>query len=531
MALPPRDLKLLRRILTDGHALEKIWNTPPSPEAVLALGSFRETIRAASQAESQDLSRLAFHADRLPDDVSARHLAATLVPFERLNGRALRDDEFLVTERDAREGALALLASTHSTPFTRSLKVVADNLRSSFNVGAILRTAECFGCEEVLLTGYTSTPADDKTAGTSMGADAFVKWSHHDKALAAIDELKAQGFAIVALETVEGATPLADFQWPEKSALVLGNERFGVDHEVLARADHLLRIPLVGRKNSLNVGIAFGIAAADWRAKANALKPLSPVGRFHANARYPYEARRQGSLSESKDVGTIELERSHNLEAALEDLEGFERIWVLYRFHHNENWKPKILPPRGPRVKRGVFATRSPYRPNPLGLSCVRLEKVEGRKLLVSGFDLLDGTPIYDIKPYVPYADSFPNSRTGWLEGLDALKFDVNFSPSADADLAWLEANGVANIREFLVSQLEFEPLDEDRKRVTLANDGARDANHEIAYRTWRADFSLDESEKSITVHGVRSGYSVTDLASTDDRHADKDVHRRFLQR
>lgn len=113
---------------------------------------------------------------------------------------------------------------------------------------------------------------------------------------------------------------------------------------------------------------------------------------------------------------TIELLPGHNFEQALKDLAGFDFIWVVAWLHLNEHWKPTVVPPRGPKVRRGLFATRSPHRPNPIGLSALRLIKVEGRVLHVRGIDLLDGTPVLDIKPYVTYADAFPDARRGWLE-------------------------------------------------------------------------------------------------------------------
>ena len=113
---------------------------------------------------------------------------------------------------------------------------------------------------------------------------------------------------------------------------------------------------------------------------------------------------------------TIELLPGRNFEQAVQDLAGFDYIWVLAWLHLNENWKPTVIPPRGPKVRRGLFATRSPHRPNPIGLSALRLLKVEGRVLHVRGIDLLDGTPVLDIKPYVPYADAFPYANAGWLD-------------------------------------------------------------------------------------------------------------------
>ena len=106
-------------------------------------------------------------------------------------------------------------------------------------------------------------------------------------------------------------------------------------------------------------------------------------------------------------------------EAALQDLAGFERIWVVFAFDRSEGWKALVKPPRG-GPKRGVLATRSPHRPNAIGLSAVELVAVDERCLRVCGVDLLDGTPILDIKPYVPYADAFPASCAGWIDAVDA---------------------------------------------------------------------------------------------------------------
>ncbi len=145
-------------------------------------------------------------------------------------------------------------------------------------------------------------------------------------------------------------------------------------------------------------------------------------------ARSPYarriDAPHQPTVVEGTETGRaaeafIELEASLP-EEALRGLEGFSRIWILFVFHRSEGWKPLVQPPRGPRIKRGVLATRSPHRPNPLGLSAVELVAVEGRRLRVRGLDLLDGTPILDLKPYVPYADAFPEARAGWIDEVDA---------------------------------------------------------------------------------------------------------------
>ena len=104
---------------------------------------------------------------------------------------------------------------------------------------------------------------------------------------------------------------------------------------------------------------------------------------------------------------------------ACSDLAGFDRIWLIFQFDRSEGWKAQVKPPRG-GGKRGVLATRSPHRPNAIGLSAVELVSVETGGLRVRGMDLLDGTPILDIKPYVPYADAFPESAAGWIDQIDA---------------------------------------------------------------------------------------------------------------
>jgi tRNA (adenine37-N6)-methyltransferase len=125
----------------------------------------------------------------------------------------------------------------------------------------------------------------------------------------------------------------------------------------------------------------------------------------------------QGTESGAESDGFVDLDPSLPL-STLRGLEGFQRIWLIFVFHRSEGWAALVKPPRG-GGRRGVLATRSPHRPNPIGLSAVTLVSVEGRTLRVRGLDLLDGTPILDVKPYVPYADAFPTSGAGWIDALD----------------------------------------------------------------------------------------------------------------
>lgn len=145
---------------------------------------------------------------------------------------------------------------------------------------------------------------------------------------------------------------------------------------------------------------------------------LEPIGWVSS----PYQ-RRFGTPQQAAALGSdaeavLELDPARVPEEALVDLIGVERLWVLSLLHRGGTWSPQVMPPRGPRVRRGLFATRSPDRPNPLGLSAVKLIRIEGRSLHVRGIDLLDGTPILDLKPYVPYADAFPDAKAGWIDGV-----------------------------------------------------------------------------------------------------------------
>lgn len=152
---------------------------------------------------------------------------------------------------------------------------------------------------------------------------------------------------------------------------------------------------------------------------------LTPIGWVSSPYQRRFGTPQQAAAVDSELEAVLELDAERIPETALTDLVGIERIWVLTFLHRSGTWGPLVRPPRGPRVRRSLFATRSPDRPNPVGLSAVQLVRVDGLRLHVRGVDLLDGTPILDIKPYVPYADAFPSSRAGWIDELatDELQF------------------------------------------------------------------------------------------------------------
>ena len=126
--------------------------------------------------------------------------------------------------------------------------------------------------------------------------------------------------------------------------------------------------------------------------------------------------------------GRIVFEKPFRDADAVRGLEGFSHIWLIWQFDRalRQGWSPTVRPPRlGGNARRGVFATRSPYRPNALGLSCVELSGIENGDILVKGADLLDGTPVFDIKPYLPYVDAHPEARGGFTEQTAAYALEV----------------------------------------------------------------------------------------------------------
>jgi len=249
---------------------------------------------------------------------------------------------------------------------------------------------------------------------------------------------------------------------------------------------------------------------------------LKPIGFVKAVQQYKYQQPRQGEFASNK--GKVILEPGLNFEQAVEDLAGFEKIWLIYSFHQNQGWRPKVDPPVCPDgQKKGVFATRSPYRPNSLGLSCVDLISVRGRELVIENFDLLDGTPILDIKPYISHYDSHPEASLGWVPQSLPPEMQITFSAETQRSATWLLENQGPDLFDLARVQLSVDPLNQKRKRIRLLENGQA----ELAFRTWRLLFIL--SDEQIEIISIYSGYSAEDLRSgAEDQYDDKDLHREF---
>ncbi|HET6512818.1 MAG TPA: tRNA (N6-threonylcarbamoyladenosine(37)-N6)-methyltransferase TrmO [Candidatus Kapabacteria bacterium] len=222
---------------------------------------------------------------------------------------------------------------------------------------------------------------------------------------------------------------------------------------------------------------------------------LEPIGYLRTTANKRYEAPRQPGSSEIELPGRVILNEGQNFEQALQDLDGFSKIWLVYWFDRNDNWKPMVVPPRGPAVKRGVFATRAPYRPNPIGLSLVDLVEIKGRTIYVGNVDLLDKTPILDIKPYLPYAEAFPDAKAGWLEGLADSDFAIHFDESIPLDQRdELAAQLRISLPPEFVESPETYPLPHPYRRIKRTESG-----YELALRKQRIDFGFHEGQIVVT--------------------------------
>jgi tRNA-Thr(GGU) m(6)t(6)A37 methyltransferase TsaA len=258
---------------------------------------------------------------------------------------------------------------------------------------------------------------------------------------------------------------------------------------------------------------------------------LDPIGFVRSAQATKVEAARQPRAA-TGTAARIELLSGHNFEHALEDLERWELIWVIFWFHLNPGWRPKVLPPRSTTGRKGVFATRAPHRPNPLGMSVVRLERIDGLVLHIRDSDMLDGTPVLDLKPYVAYTDAHPGAGTGWLEdaaraGTSSQPADpvnaylVQFEIRATDQAAWIEAHTGLAIRERIQTTLALGPTSHPYRRIRQVGDWMQ-----LSVKEWRVRFTVVAHD--VRVLDINSGFRDSQLAadSADESHR---LHREFL--
>lgn len=249
---------------------------------------------------------------------------------------------------------------------------------------------------------------------------------------------------------------------------------------------------------------------------------LRPIGVLRTPYRELAEIPRQPRLAKVR--ARIELVPGLGLEDAIADLAGWDYVWVLTWMHRARGWRPKVQPPRSER-KRGVLATRAPHRPNPIGLSAMRIVSIDGLVIEVEECDAIDGTPVLDLKPYVPWADAIPGARTGWLEPPEGARpggerpadprptWRVEPSERAREQLEWLHAAGV-DLGERLAYALSLGPQPHAYRRITRVGDESR-----IAVKEWYAYFHV-AGEGTIVVDRIESGVRARDRARAAPVHA-----------
>ena len=229
--------------------------------------------------------------------------------------------------------------------------------------------------------------------------------------------------------------------------------------------------------------------------------------------------------------GTIELFPNPQFEHALSDLDQWTHIWVIFWFHLNSDWRPKVLPPRSLK-RRGVFATRSPHRPNPIGISVFELDRIDGLSIHVRNVDVVDGTPVLDIKPYVPFADSIPQAGTGWLEPPEAERprdsalphdpepgYEVIWSDLAARQAEWLRQRHSIDLLPAVTQILMLGPQPHPYRRIK--RDGDR---YRLATKEWRVRFRLEG--RRVEIETIMTGYRPAQLAAAG--HPELEVHRAF---
>ena len=256
---------------------------------------------------------------------------------------------------------------------------------------------------------------------------------------------------------------------------------------------------------------------------------LQPIGFLRTRQQVKFQAGHQPSAA-TEERNELELLPDCGYEEALRDLAGFERIWLLWWFHRNEGWRPLVLPPRGPVQRRGVFATRSPHRPNPLGLTPVPLLGIAGRTLHLGACDLVDGTPVFDLKPYVPSFDAFPESRAGWIDDVDAAlsgppQFTVAIAPAAETQGRWLREQWGIDFFPRMTELLARDPSPHRTRRIKRRSP----TRVEIGCGAWLAVFTVEDH--AVTVLSLKPAYPLTFLLREGYQDIpDRDAQVAFLE-
>ncbi len=235
---------------------------------------------------------------------------------------------------------------------------------------------------------------------------------------------------------------------------------------------------------------------------------FAPIGVLKTPFKEKFGVPRQ-SLLMTEAWGVLKLNADHQFALALRQLEQFSHVWLVFVFHKNSDasWHPLIDTPRVDMTEKvGVFATRSPHRPNPLGISAVKLERIDytaagGIEIYLNGVDLLDGTPILDIKPYLPYADYLPDANAGWAAG-EIERYAVELSRESEDFLAGLASARYPNLRKLIIQMLELDPRPTSQRRAAPIGDLKTEAMR-FAFRVWDFDVHWQVRSGKLFVHEI----------------------------
>jgi tRNA (adenine37-N6)-methyltransferase len=258
------------------------------------------------------------------------------------------------------------------------------------------------------------------------------------------------------------------------------------------------------------------------------LLTVQPIGFIRCPKQVKFQALHQPAEAQP-ERNVLELLPDCDYELALRDLSGFSRVWLLWWFHRNASWRPLVLPPRGPAKRRGVFATRSPYRPNPLGLTPVQLLGVEKRRLILGPCDLIDGTPVLDIKPYFAAYDSFPDASGGWIDEVEAVlsvppEYSVRLSSLAEAQAEWLRTGWDIDFLPRMTELLARDPSLHRARRIKRRGDSL----FLIGCGAWRGVFTVDG--KAVEVQSLEAGYALRFLKDLSlDYLPDREAQLAFI--
>lgn len=195
-------------------------------------------------------------------------------------------------------------------------------------------------------------------------------------------------------------------------------------------------------------------------AMKNDAMTFRPIGYLESCYKDKFGTPRQPGLS-PHSKSSLRIRGDLQPEASLQGIEGFSHVWLIFLFHENQSsrFHAKVHPPRLEGRAMGLFATRTPHRPNPIGLSLVKLDKVVNGVLYFSGADLIEGTPILDIKPYIPSVEAIPSAKVGWVSDVDAKNIQVEFSIEAQQVLnSWQSEIKEEHLEQLIIDTICLDP-------------------------------------------------------------------------